>query len=99
MTNLASPVGDGWLPKFIKLAIYAEIAGGIRQTLRKSPGKKFTFAYNQLVPLKTAEEYVKVAEEFDAVDCEQIIVNWEYPKEEVVSRLHCFSKEVMPSFS
>ena len=100
MTNLASTIGDGWLPTYIKPAIYSEIAGRIRQTLKeKSPGKKFTFAYNQLVPLKTAEEYIKVAEEFDGLGCEQIIVNWEYPKDEVVSRLLWFSKEVMPSFS
>ncbi|MDA4113840.1 MAG: LLM class flavin-dependent oxidoreductase [Thaumarchaeota archaeon] len=100
MTSLASNIGDGWLPTYIKPAIYAEIAGRIRQTLKeRSPGKKFTFAYNQLVPLKTAEGYIKLAEEFDALGCEQIIVNWEYPKDEVVSRLEWFSKEVMPSFS
>lgn len=99
MIKLATKVGDGWLPTYIKPEIYAEIAGRMREALKKTPSKKFTFAYNQYVPLKTAEEYIKVGQDFEALGCHDIIINWEYPKDEVIGRLQWFEKEVMPSFN
>jgi probable F420-dependent oxidoreductase len=99
MTRLAAELGDGWLPTFIPAETYAEITERIRKSLRKlAPSKKFTYAYNQYVALQTAEEYIKTADEFKAIGCEHFIVNWEYPRDEVVKRLRWFAKDVMPSF-
>jgi probable F420-dependent oxidoreductase len=99
MTRLAAELGDGWLPTVISADEYASIASRIRELRKRfSPEKKFTFAYNQFVPLKTADEYIKTAQEFEAIQCEYFIINWEYPKDELQSRLQWFSKEVMPSF-
>ena len=100
MIRLAARVGDAWLPTYVPADTYAEGVKMIKDDIKEhSPGKKFTFAYNQFFPLKTAEEYFKAIESFVAVGCEAFIINWEYPKEEVLDRLRWFSKEIMPSYT
>jgi alkanesulfonate monooxygenase SsuD/methylene tetrahydromethanopterin reductase-like flavin-dependent oxidoreductase (luciferase family) len=97
MLSLAAKYGNAWIPttKMLSNYDYAERVSRLRSALEKRGRSGFTFAYNLFTPLLAVKEYDDSIESFRRMGCECYVINWSYDKEECVSRLRWFERDVM----
>ncbi len=102
MLSLAAKYGSAWIPTTNALSNvdYAEWVSKLKKALKKNGRESgFTFAYDLFTPFLTAKEFDASIESFRRTGCECYVVNWTYDKEESLSRLRWFEKDVMRTWT
>jgi probable F420-dependent oxidoreductase len=102
MLRMAAKYGSAWIPttNMLSSVDYASTVAKVSEYLTKTGrAEGFTFAYNLFTPFRTAEEYASSIGSFERMGCRCYVVNWRYEKEECLSRLRWFAKDVIRSWS